>query len=150
MGLVGLLAVRTFWLKHASATRTTQWHVHTLMHAYWKDKVFSSFGVRNIPEVLNLEPSIDHFDHYKTRIPEYFKSDVTTSWIDEHYEYLDADQQEAAKQMLTEAASIMAAHAMCHPRDRVGMFDWSDVTRLHEELRTPYTTLIPKYLHNKI
>jgi hypothetical protein len=115
-------------------------------HCHWKDDVYNKFNAKNIHEILNVEPAIDHDDYYNATIPDYFKEDTTTlNWIDQNFDKLPGDLQYDAKKIVCESAAIFAAHSMCHPRDRVGKFDWSDVLSLHECLKTPYLGFIKKH-----
>lgn len=129
----------------ASRNLNEEWNLHYGAHHHWRDLVYKKFNVQNIHEVLNVEPSIDHKDYYNASIPEYFKDCSTLEWIDKNYDQLPDDKQHEAQKMMTESAAIYAADAMCHPRDRVGKFDWSDVLSLHECLRTPYLDFIKKH-----
>ncbi len=120
----------------------SEWNLHYGAHCYWRDQTYSMFNVTTIKQILNIEPSIDHEDYYHYQIPAYFKSTVTTDWIMDHYDELPRYLKQTTKIMIFEAASIMAANAMCHPRARVGKFDWSDVLQLHNILTTPYSNLL--------
>ncbi len=126
-----------------------EWLLHYGAHCHWRDQVYSDFKVNSINEVLNIEPSIDHTDYHNATIPDYFHKKeyygVTLTWIDANFKYLEAGVQQQALTMACEAAAILAAHAMCHPRARVGHFDWSDVVRLHEVLQsTGYLAFLKK------
>ena len=50
--------------------------------------------------------------------------------------------QSKALEIVHEASSIYAAHAMCHPRERVGKFNFTDVLELNEIFHTPYSDFI--------
>jgi len=52
-------------------------------------------------------------------------------FVDEIYDYVPKEAQQILMKMVCEAAPICAADAICHPRDRVGNFDWGDVITLH-------------------
>lgn len=118
-------------------------------HQYWKEVVYSQFDVDSIKAVLNVEPAIDHEDYYNATIPTYFKppnrSWITLNWIDANFNMLSNTTQHEAMIVVCESASIFAADAMCHPRARVGKFDWSDVVNLHECLHTPFVAFFQKY-----
>ncbi len=124
---------------------TKEWNMHQATHLHYRNDVYTKFHVSNIKEVLNLEPSIDHEDVYNAIIPDYFKEGTTLQWIDQHFDQLPQPIQYDAINIVCEEAAIQAAHAMCHPRDRVGKFDWSDVLRLHVCLNTPYLAFIKKH-----
>ena len=130
----------------SSTNIPTMWNIHFGAHQYWKSQVYQSFNISNIKEVLNVEPAIDHEDYYNATIPEYFKSQYKTlDWVDTNLERMNENQKIQAKKMIAEAACIYAADAMCHPRDKVGNFDWQDVVDLHKCLRTPYEAFIKKH-----
>lgn len=114
-----------------------EWDLYYGAHQYWMGTVYRRYSVSDVHQVLNIEPAIDHVDHYGTRIPDYFRATKTLEWVSQNFKDL-GERQEAAVDMVNEIASVYAADAMCHPRDRVGRFDWSDVLRLHQSLRTPY------------
>ncbi len=122
-----------------------EWDLHHGAHLYWRNITYSRFGVNNINELLNIEPSIDHFETYKASIPEYFRSPITVDWIDNNFMEMEHNMQMDAKKIMCEAAAIMAADAMCHPRDRVGKFGWNDVVDLHSTLNTRYLKFILKH-----
>jgi hypothetical protein len=115
---------------------------HIPAHAYWKKEVFQRFHVSSIEELLNVEPSIDHTSYYNATIPAYFDKNPTMEWIYFHFRDLDATHKEDVKIMVQEAASIDAAYKMCHPRDRVGTFNWNDVVRLHTTMHTCYSSFL--------
>jgi hypothetical protein len=123
----------------------SEWNLHYGAHSHWKKEVYSKFNVTDINQVLNVEPAIDHEDHYHATLPDYFIQNPTVHWIDENYQKLSQDQLKEARIMLDESAAIYAAFAMCHPRDRVGKFDWSDVFRLHQTLITSHFKLLQKH-----
>lgn len=112
-----------------------EWDMHWGAHCFWRDRVYADFNVSSIREVLNLEPPIDAVDEYHAAIPDHFGSGLSLYFIEDYYDQMPPSMQAQAKQVLLESASIVAADAMCHPRDRVGKFDWSDVERLHSTLR---------------
>jgi hypothetical protein len=122
-----------------------EWNLHYGAHCHWRNDVYTKFDCKNVHEVLNKEPAIDHENVYNSTISDYFKSGITLTWIDQNFDQLSHNEKIDAKRMVGEAAAIYAAHAMCHPRDRVGKFDWSDVLSLHECLRTPYLDFIKKH-----
>jgi hypothetical protein len=115
-----------------------EWDLHFGAHCHWRDEVFKSFNVSDIRGVLNAEPPIDDEDFYNATVPPHLKSAITINWISDHWPLIEDDMLPEVKQMLYESASIFAAYAMCHPRARVGKFDWSDVIELHETLHTPF------------
>jgi hypothetical protein len=123
-----------------------EWPVYYGAHCHWREETFKTFGAQNISQLLNLEPSIDHSEHYYTSIPSYFQSDLFPTWLDRNYEYLSPEEQEVAQTIAQEAAAIYAADAMCHPRARVGLFDWTDVRRLLLVLPSnPYAKLFERF-----
>jgi hypothetical protein len=122
-----------------------EWNVHYGAHCHWRNDVYNKFNCKNIHEILNVEPAIDHDDYYNATIPVYFKDTTTLNWIDQNFDKLPEIVQYEAKKIVCESAAIFAAHAMCHPRDRVGKFDWSDVLSLHECLKTPYLDFFKKH-----
>lgn len=122
-----------------------EWDLHYGSHCYWKEQVYLIFGVHSMKEVLNVEPSIDHEEYYGEEVPEYFKKYTTINWINEHFNDMPDGLKQKAKVVAFEAAIIKAADVMCHPRARVGKFDWSDVIKLHEMLHTPYNTFIKEH-----
>jgi hypothetical protein len=139
----------------ATPNLQAQWNVHYGAHQFWKQVVYDSFKVADIHQVLNVEPPIDHGEHYNATIPEYFYEYETLGWVNQHINSMSPTMRAEAIQIVEEAASIEAAHAMCHPYDRVGKFDWSDVVALHESLRTPYDKFFEQqgmknvtFLHN--
>lgn len=119
-----------------------KWDIYYGAHMYWKTQVYTTFKVNNVREVLNVEPSIDHKDYYNATIPDYFNSFETLDWINDNFEDLPKDD---ALLVVRDAASIYAAHAMCHPRDKVGKFNWDDVIALHKLLNTKFVPFFEKH-----
>lgn len=137
--LAALCNFEFFWSSNFCRERlAVEWDSHFKEHLYWRSQVFSDFGVQNIETLLNLEPSIDHEEYYGYTIPQYFQNEEAVDWIENHFSQLNKSQQLQARTMLDEGAAILGAHAMCHPRDRVGQFDHTDVLRVHETLQTKY------------
>ena len=64
------------------------------------------------------------------------------NWVNSNYHMVSSPQRLELDIMVKEAASIFAADAMCHPRARVGKFDWSDVVALHRIIHTPYSDFL--------
>jgi hypothetical protein len=122
----------------------SNWDLHYGAHCHWREDVFQKFNVTNMREVLNVEPAIDDISHYHATIPDYFRSFITVQFIAEHFQEMPSTMKPQAKRVLEESASIFAANAMCHPRDRVGKFDWSDVMQLHQMLQTPFYKFMQK------
>lgn len=52
----------------------------------------------------------------------------------EYYPHMSAKAQTEAHSEIADMVAVFAADAMCHPRARVGKFDWSDVVQLTESL----------------
>lgn len=84
----------------------------------------------SLREILNLEPSIDHTEHYGTKISDYFSSNDAMNWLLLYYPFLPDELQYETHNFTRDIVTVFAADAMCHPRDRVGKFDWSDVVTL--------------------
>ena len=113
---------------------TTQWQLYFGAHNYWKNVTFHRFNVHTVEELLNVEPSIDHIDFYNASIPDYIKSAHTLKWVQSNYDCLPRELRASARKMVCAEAAIVAANAMCHPRARVGNFNWMDVMELHNIL----------------
>ncbi len=122
-----------------------KWDIYFGAHMYWKTQVYTTFKVNNIHELLNVEPAIDHVDYYNATIPNYFHSLETLNWIDANFDDLPSMIKNDALLVVRESASIYAAHAMCHPRDKVGKFNWDDVINLHKCLNTKYIPFFEKH-----
>ncbi len=128
-----------------------QWELHYGAHQYWKQIVFSRFNVNSIYELLNAQPTIDDEEHYKSLIPDFFKSShpdkifLTLNWIDINFHLLSSTMQYEAKNVIREAASIFAADVLCHSREHSGKLNWSDVVALHESLHTSFDDFFEKH-----
>lgn len=127
-----------------------EWSLHYGAHCHWRDKVFADFNVTTIPQVLNVEPSIDHEEFYHATIPVYFQKNPTMTWLENQWSTLPNKMKTDGLTTIREAASIFAANAMCHPRDRVGKFDWHDVLTLHQRLNSPYRMLLTQHFDLQI
>ena len=57
------------------------------------------------------------------------------AFVNKYYDFLTPAEQVQARRMAVEGISIFAAQYMCHPRDRIRQYDWSDVVISAGKLR---------------